>query len=329
VAEITHPCGFPLEPPLGADRAQTPLFTPWRIRWSGRDCAQIPVEPPRSELISHHFTVDVEEYFHVSAFEGRVPRETWCERESRAARSVGVLLGLLDRYDARATFFVLGWLAERLPDIVKRIAACGHEIASHGWDHRRVTEQTPHAFRQSVHDTKLLLEDLAGAPVLGFRAPSFSITPGHEWALDVLLEEGYLYDSSLFPVSRSGYGYPDGHRDPHWLDRPAGRLLEIPPAVWRRWGVSVPAGGGAYFRVLPYSLTRAALRDCERRGVPGTFYIHPWELDPDQPRLDVSLLTGLRHYTGLRRVADRLERLLQEFRFTAAGDLIPAVTRSR
>ena len=237
-----------------------------------------------------------------------------------------MLLDLLARHHARATFFVLGWLAERHPTIVKSIAAAGHEIGSHGWDHRRVTEQTPAEFRESVRDTRQLLENLAGTPVSGFRAPSFSIVPGREWALDVLIEEGYGYDSSLFPVRRTGYGYPGGGRDPYWVDRPAGRLLEIPPAVLGRWGMAIPAGGGAYFRVLPYLLTRTALRDCERRGVPGTFYIHPWELDPDQPRIAAPLVTRLRHYTGLGRMPDRLARLLREFRFTAARDTVAALT---
>ncbi len=277
-------------------------------------------------MIAHHFTVDVEEYFQVSAFESRIAREAWGRLESRAARGVDVLLDLLARHHARATFFVLGWLAERHPTIVKSIAAAGHEIGSHGWDHRRVTEQTPAEFRESVRDTRQLLENLAGTPVSGFRAPSFSIVPGREWALDVLIEEGYGYDSSLFPVRRTGYGYPGGGRDPYWVDRPAGRLLEIPPAVLGRWGMAIPAGGGAYFRVLPYLLTRTALRDCERRGVPGTFYIHPWELDPDQPRIAAPLVTRLRHYTGLGRMPDRLARLLREFRFTAARDTVAALT---
>lgn len=273
-------------------------------------------------MIAHHFTVDVEEYFQVAAFERRVSRDAWPSLESRADKSVGELLELLAAHGVRGTFFVLGWLAERHPDLVRMIAGGGHEIASHGWDHRRVTQQAPHEFRHSVRRTKQVLEDLTGTAVLGFRAPSFSITPGHEWALDVLVEEGYRYDSSLFPVRRPGYGYRNGLHDPHWLERPAGPLVEIPPAVLRRWGLTLPAGGGAYFRVLPYALTRAALRDCERRGVPGTFYIHPWELDPEQPRIAAPLLTRLRHYTGLARVAARLRRLLREFRFTAVRETV-------
>lgn len=270
----------------------------------------------------HHFSVDVEEYFHVSAFERLVRYADWDGYESRVNDSVARLLDLLARRQTRATFFVLGWVAERHPGLVRRIAAAGHEIASHGWDHARVTSQSPLAFRDSIRRTKIFLEDLAGVPVVGFRAPSFSIVPGKEWALDVLLEEGYRYDSSLFPVRRNGYGYAAGRRDPHWLERPTGRLAEVPPATLRRWGAQLPAGGGAYFRLLPYGVVRTALRDCERRGVPGTFYIHPWELDPEQPRLDVPWLTRVRHYGGLERTLPRLERLLGEFRFTAIVDTV-------
>ena len=193
----------------------------------------------------HHFTVDVEEYFQVSAFEPHLPRERWDGIESRVAASVGVLLDLLARHAARATFFVLGWVAERRPEVVKSIARAGHEVASHGWDHRRATQQTPEEFRDSVRRTKAALEALTGAPVLGFRAPSFSIVTGREWALDILVEEGYRYDSSLFPVRRPGYGYASGLREPHWLERPAGRLAEVPPATWRVGGVNLPAAGGA------------------------------------------------------------------------------------
>ena len=267
--------------------------------------------------IAHHFTVDVEEHFQVSAFEPHLPRERWDAMESRVAANVGRLLALLETHRARGTFFVLGCVAERHPDVVRAIARAGHEVASHGWDHRRVTQQTPDEFRVSVRRTKAALEDLAGTPVVGFRAPSFSIVVGREWALDVLVEEGYRYDSSLFPVRRPGYGYAAGSREPHWLERPAGRLAEVPPATLRVGGVNLPAAGGAYFRLLPYALVRGALRDCERRGVPGTFYIHPWETDPGQPRLDVPWLTRLRHYGGLGRTEPRLRRLLREFRFTS------------
>jgi polysaccharide deacetylase family protein (PEP-CTERM system associated) len=275
-------------------------------------------------MIAHHFTVDLEEYFQVSAFERTVSRSEWERFESRVAGQVGRLLELLARHEARATFFVLGWVAERHAELIRTIARAGHEIASHGWDHARVTHQTRRQFRQSVRRTKDALEEITGVPVLGFRAPSFSIGPGGEWALDVLIEEGYRYDSSLFPVQRPGYGYASGRPDPHWLERPVGRLVEIPPSTLRWCGLRLPAAGGAYFRLLPYGVVQTAFRQCERRGVPGTFYIHPWEIDPAQPRLDVSWLTRLRHYGGLGRTAGRLERLLAEFRFTAVRDTVAA-----
>ncbi|MGH7481059.1 MAG: XrtA system polysaccharide deacetylase [Longimicrobiales bacterium] len=265
--------------------------------------------------MTHRFTVDVEEYFQVSALEGAVPRTSWNDRESRVTGSVLRLLELLARHQARGTFFTLGWIAERHPLLVREIDAAGHEIASHGWDHRRVTTQTPSEFRASVGRTKALLEDVVGRPVAGFRAPSFSIVPGTEWALDVLIEAGHRYDSSLFPIRRRGYGYRAAGRDAHWIERPVGRLFEVPPSTLEWGGARIPAGGGAYFRLLPYDLVRAGLRNAAARGTPGTFYIHPWELDPAQPRLPVGLVTRMRHYGGLGRTADRLERLLAEFRF--------------
>ena len=267
-------------------------------------------------MIAHHFTIDVEEYFQVSAFESRVARSAWERLESRVEGEVVRLLELLARHEARATFFVLGWVAERHAELIRTIAGAGHEVASH---------QTPIQFRESSRRSKGVLEDLTGAPVLGFRAPSFSIVPGREWALDILIQEGYRYDSSLFPVRRPGYGYPNGRLDPHWLTRSAGRLAEIPPTTLRWCGLELPAAGGAYFRLLPYGVVRAGLRRCERRGVPGTFYIHPWELDPAQPRLAVPWITRLRHYGGLRWMARRLDRLLAEFRFTAVRDTVAAL----
>lgn len=271
-------------------------------------------------MIAHYFTIDLEEYFQVGAFRGFVSPSDWDRLESRVAVQAARLLALLAEYEARATFFVVGWVAVRHPQLIRTIARAGHEIASHGWDHSPVTDQSPAEFRSSIRHTKRVLESLTGTPVLGFRAPSFSIVPGREWALDILIDEGYQYDSSLFPVRRPGYGYATGAPDPHWLTRPAGRLMEFPPATLRVGGVRLPAAGGAYFRLLPYRLVQAALRQCERHGAPGTFYIHPWEIDPAQPRLAVPRLTRLRHYGGLRRTVPRLNRLLREFRFTAIRD---------
>lgn len=281
-------------------------------------------------MIAHHFTIDLEEYFQVSAFEGRVARADWERLESRVGAQTTLLLELLARHEARATFFVLGWLAERQGGLIETIAQAGHEIASHGWDHVRVTHQTPKRFRDSVRRSKRVLEEITRTPVVGFRAPSFSIVPGREWALDVLIDEGYGYDSSLFPVRRpgAGYGYPKGRPDPHWLERPSGRLAEFPPSTVKWCGLRLPAAGGAYFRLFPYAVTRAALQQCERRGVSGTFYIHPWEVDPGQPRFAVPWSTRLRHYGGLRDTTRRLDRLLSEFQFTTIASN-PLLSRNR
>jgi polysaccharide deacetylase family protein (PEP-CTERM system associated) len=284
---------------------------------------------PLAVMVAHHFTIDVEEYFQVAAFEPYVARRDWERFPSRVASQMERLLALLARHNVRATCFVVGWVAARHGDLIRTVARAGHEIASHGWDHARITTLTPAQFRNSVRRSKRLLEDIAGVPVVGFRAPSFSIVAGREWALDILLEEGYRYDSSLFPIRRPGYGYPMGRSDPHWIERPAGRLAEIPPATLRWAGLRLPAAGGGYFRHLPYAVVRTALRQCERRHAPGTFYIHPWEIDPDQPRLDVPWLTRARHYRGLRGTVPRLERLLTEFRFVPIRETMVALPRPR
>lgn len=278
-------------------------------------CAQACPAHHRPRLMRHHFTVDVEEYFQVSAFEPHVDRAAWDSLPSRVEFGTRVILDLLSEYEARGTFFVLGWVAERHPGLVREIAGGGHEVASHGWSHRRVTQLAPEQFRAEVRDSKSILEDVGGAPVLGYRAPSFSIVPGREWALDVLAEEGYRYDSSLFPIRRPGYGFPGTPADPHRISRPSGPLEEVPPATLPVAGVNLPAGGGGYFRLLPYALASAAFRAAERRGAPATFYIHPWEVDPEQPRIDVPLKTRVRHYGALRKTVPRLRKLLSTFRF--------------
>lgn len=272
--------------------------------------------------VRHHFTVDVEEYFQVSALERYVPRGSWEDRDPRLNIGTRLLLDLMAERGARGTFFVLGWVAKHHPAIVRSIADAGHEIASHGWGHERITTLTPDEFRISVRDSKSALEDLTGQPVLGYRAPSFSIVRGGEWALDILLQAGYRYDSSLFPVRRTGYGYVGGARDPYQIQRPDGVLDEVPPATITCANAVLPAGGGAYFRLFPYGLVRAALKSAERRGVPGTFYIHPWELDPHQPRLAVPMKTRIRHYGGLQRTVPRIRRLLRDFAFQPIAETL-------
>lgn len=274
--------------------------------------------------IAHHFTVDVEEHFQVNAFEGIVKREDWSSHPSRVERNMDVLLDLLARHEAQATFFVLGWVALRHKRLVRRLADSGHEVASHGFWHRRVTTLTPEEFRADIRHAKAVIEDAAGVRVEGFRAPSFSIVPGREWAFDVLLEEGYSYDSSIFPIRRSGYGYPAAPTVPHTIERSAGRLREFPMTTLRVLGARVPAAGGGYLRQFPLGVIRRAFAQSEAEGVPGVFYIHPWELDPEQPRLPVSALTRVRHYRGLESTAHRIDALLGEFNFTSIAGGVPA-----
>ena len=273
-------------------------------------------------ITSHFFTVDVEEYFQVRALESVVSRDDWLSRPSRVAQSIEKLLAALERSGTRGTFFVLGWLAQHRPEVVRAIAGAGHELACHGFWHQRVTTLSREAFRQDVRSSKRVLEDLVGSRVLGYRAPNFSIVPGCEWAFDVLLEEGYQYDSSLFPIRRPGYGYASALRRPHIIERPAGRIAEFPLATTNILSYPVPAAGGGYLRQLPLSLIRRAFREATERGEPATFYIHPWEIDPDQPRLAVSSLTRVRHYRGLTSALPRIERLLKEFNFIPIADYL-------
>ena len=283
--------------------------------------------PPSSHSETRHFfTVDVEEYFQVSAFDSVVSRKEWDARPRRLDRSIPPLLEELARAGSKGTFFVLGWVADRSPDVVREIARAGHEIASHGFWHRRVNTMSAPEFREDVRSSKAVLQDLIGEPVNGYRAPSFSIVPGLEWAFDILLEEGYRYDSSLFPIRRRGYGYPSSPRWPHVIQRPGGGLNEFPLATASFAGLTLPAAGGGYLRQLPFALIRRGFAEAEARGQPATFYIHPWEIDPDQPRLPVGLITRLRHYRGLSRTLGRTRRLLAEFRFTSIGSFLTRET---
>lgn len=226
----------------------------------------------------HIFTVDVEEYFQVGAFDRVVPRAQWDAQPSRLEHSVGILLELLARHQANATFFTLGWVAERHPFLMRRIVDAGHEVASHGHWHRRVNTLTPDEFREDVRMSKAILEETSGATVYGFRAPNFSITPGTEWAFDILIEEGYKYDSSLFPIRRPGYGYPKAPPVPHLIHRPAGTITEMPLATTQWRGVRLPAAGGAYLRHLPFRLIQRAFREHNAGGIPGmsTFIRGSW-----------------------------------------------------
>ena len=263
------------------------------------------------------FSVDVEEYFQVSAFEDDVPISRWEHLPGRVEAAVDSLLELLAQHGHTGTFFTVGWVAERNPALVRRIADAGHEIASHTYWHRRLTRQTQDQFRADLRRSRDTLEQAAGRPVFGFRAPSFSIRPGGEWAFDILLEEGFRYDSSLFPIRRPDYGYPAAPAGAHLIHRPGGTLLEVPMATTSFAGIRLPAAGGGYLRQLPFALIRRAFRQHVAAGESAMFYVHPWELDVDQPRMSVSWLTRIRHYRGLHRTLPRLRRLCAEFAFTS------------
>ncbi|MBM4040024.1 MAG: DUF3473 domain-containing protein [Planctomycetes bacterium] len=296
---------------------------------------------------------DLEEYFQVQCCEGVVAREAWDTMPSRLAASTDRVLALLEEAGVKATFFVLGWNAERHPDVVRRVAAAGHEVASHGYAHKMVFEQSPDEFRADVTRAKALLEDLAGRPVLGYRAPTFSITERSRWAIPILAEAGYRYDSSIFPIRHDRYGIPSAPRFLHELngaddkgieDEGRGRgtrtieelpatchlplatghssLIEFPPTTLRVLGVNLAMAGGGYLRLLPARLVRAALRRVNGLGHPVIVYFHPWELDPEAPRLPLRGLRRFRHYVGLRRTADKLRLLLRGLAFTTAAAVV-------
>jgi len=265
------------------------------------------------------FTVDVEDYFQVEGFAQVINRGSWDTFRPRVSASTATLLEMLARRSVTATFFVLGWVARKYPQIVREIAAAGHEVASHGMSHRLIYTQTPTEFRSETREAKALLEDLCQRPVLGYRAATYSITRRSLWALDILGEEGFKYDSSIFPMRHDRYGIPDAELKPHVLTTPGGgKLVEFPISVLRYKGVTVPVAGGGYFRLFPYRFTRWALRRLNQQQQEFVFYVHPWEVDPAQPRVyGASPMSRFRHYLNLDRCAQRLGRLLEDFEFDA------------
>lgn len=271
------------------------------------------VAAAESAAVVNAMSVDVEEHFQVSAFEGTFERQHWGDLESRVSTNVMRILERFDAADAKATFFTLGWVAERLPDLVRAIVDSGHEIASHGYDHARVRSQTPDQFRDDVSRCKKILEDVAGVAVTGYRAPSFSIGDDTPWAHDTLKEAGYEYSSSIYPISHDHYGMPDAPRSP-FRSRPEA-TLEIPLTTVRFAGRNWPAAGGGYFRLLPLLYSRWAMRRVtQTENRPVVFYFHPWEIDPDQPRVDgLSAATRFRHYVNLSRFEDRLCKILDAY----------------
>lgn len=270
--------------------------------------------------VRNALTIDVEDYFQVSAFEDSVSRDQWSSIEPRVERNTQRLLAIFAEQDAQATFFVLGWVAKRFPGLIRQMVAEGHEVASHGMLHQRASSQTKAEFRQDVKDSKSLLEDITGKEILGYRAPSFSFTKENLWVYDILRDEGYLYSSSVYPVVHDHYGIPDA---PRFRYQPIEGIDEIPLSTLSFFGKNIPISGGGYFRLYPYWLTRWAMkRFSQENEKPYIFYLHPWEVDPHQPRMsDLSVKTRFRHYLNLEKVESRIQAMLREFEWASMAQL--------
>ena len=297
-----------------------------------------PLNSPRA--IVHAMTVDVEDYFHVQAFSREVRRERWDEYPLRVETNTHRLLDLFDEFDVKATFFTLGWVARKCPRLVEEIVRRGHELACHSYWHRLVYDLEPDEFRRDTEEATRALEDAGQTKLRGYRSPSFSITKRSLWALEVLAECGYHYDSSIFPVRHDVYGFPEFPRFPvsvEWSepgaseppasdatpDATSSGIVEFPPCTIRVFGTNLPGPGGGYLRLLPLRYSLWALKRLETRdGRPGTIYLHPWEIDPEQPRLEGRLKSRLRHYTGLARTEARLRTLMRRFRFAPMGKIL-------
>ncbi|WP_123068762.1 MULTISPECIES: XrtA system polysaccharide deacetylase [Massilia] len=272
--------------------------------------------PAPGEKIRNAMTCDVEDYFQVSAFAPYIDRASWPTRECRVEANMERILALYERHGVRATFFTLGWIAERYPAMVRRIVAAGHELASHGYGHLRASDQSRAEFDNDIRSSKALLEDIGGQAVVGYRAPSFSIGHANLWALDALHEAGYRYSSSIYPIAHDHYGMPDAPRFAFYPNGPDG-LLEVPITTVKMAGRNLPAGGGGYFRLLPYALSRWMMEKVNREdGEPALFYFHPWEVDPGQPRPEgLGAKARFRHYVNIDRMERRLEQLARDFKW--------------
>jgi polysaccharide deacetylase family protein (PEP-CTERM system associated) len=274
------------------------------------------VPAPRVSTVNA-LSIDVEDYFQVEAF--AIPPPDWPRFASRVEKNVEHVLNILAKHETKSTFFVLGWIAERFPRLVRRIVDCGHEIGCHGYGHQHIRRQTPEQFREDIHRARELLMEQAQRPIICYRAPSFSVTQSTIWALDIMSEEGFRIDSSIFPVRHDLYGMPDSSRFPHWRNE----MLEFPPTTIRIAQTNIGVGGGGYLRLFPYRFTRWAIRKINAvEKKPAMVYFHPWELDPDQPRISAPLKSRLRHYTNLGGMQMKIERLLSDFRFSTVTDVL-------
>jgi len=268
-------------------------------------------------------TIDVEDYFNVSGFDSRIKFEDWEKFESRVEANTNRLLTILKEFNVKATFFVLGWTAERHPKLVQQIYQEGHEIASHSYAHRLIYKQSEKEFREDLKRSKAVLEDIIGEQVIGYRAPSYSIVKDSLWALDILIEEGFLYDSSIFPIRHDRYGIPNGNRFPYMIHGENGKsILEIPLSTVTVFNNNIPVAGGGYMRLFPYWFVRWGLKRInEKERQPAVIYFHPWEIDVDQPRLQGSLLSRFRHYVYLEKTEPCIKALLRDFKFSTMRDL--------
>ncbi len=283
----------------------------------------------KRETIVNALSVDIEDYFHVGALSERIDRGDWENLPRRVELNTDIVLAMLDKHNAEATFFILGWVAERCPDLVRRIADAGHEIGSHGHSHISVHEQDPKTFKADIERTRSLLEDISGVCVRGYRAANFSISPDMEWAYEILRECGYRYSSSLHPIQHDVYRMPDAPRHPFVPWSKSG-IVEIPISTLHIAGKRVPFCGGGFFRLLPYGLSRRAIRRINKNEqLPCTFYFHPWEIDPDQPRVKgLSARSRFRHYTNLSRMQKKLETLLNDFEWSRIDEIYQSVIAS-
>ena len=278
-------------------------------------------------------TIDVEDYFHVTAFDRHVKPEEWDNYPLRVQGNTMRILDMLDEFSLRATFFVLGWVAQRCPSLVKEIHRRGHEIACHGYGHQLIFRHSPQEFRRDVSKAKNILEDLCGEQVHGYRAPSYSITTNSLWALDVLVEEGFAYDSSIFPITHDIYGIPDGKRFPHKISTHSGTIQEFPISTFSlklgRWHSQWPIAGGGYLRLFPAALVARAIQSINiNENEPVIVYFHPWEIDPQQPRIKAGLKSRFRHYLNLDRMELKIRHLLDNFGFSSVKDVLSGATLS-
>lgn len=271
-------------------------------------------------------TIDVEDYFMVSAFADVIRFEDWHLYERRVEKNTIMLLDLLAEYGVKATFFVLGWVAEHCPDLIRNICASGHEIACHGYNHRLIYNLTMEQFREDTRKAKGILEDLIGKAVAGYRATSYSIVKQTLWALDVLIEEGFIYDSSIFPIHHDRYGIPEAERFPYMIKTGAGEIVEFPPSTYPVFGQNIPVAGGGYFRLFPLVLTKAVIRRINgKEKKAALIYVHPWEIDVDQPRLKGGLLSEFRHYINLHTTLPKLQECMREFKFKTLFEMYGAI----